>query len=162
MPTIVLETQINAPAETCFDLIRDPRIHTEATAETDKTPAPAGAAAWIGLGQTVTFEGSHLGMRQRLAFKVVEFDWPHSFVDEMTEGNFKSFKHIHEFLPADGGTLLRDTVTWTSPFGVVGRIIDKVVLENHLRNLIQTRNARLKEIAEAHERIWPKCSITRT
>ena len=102
----------------------------------------------IGLGQTVTFEGTHFGIRQRLTVKVVEFDRPWLFVDEMVDGRFKSFKHVHEFIPRDNETLMRDTIEWASPYGVLGKIADKLLLEHHLRNLVSERNAKLKKIAE--------------
>lgn len=148
MPEIILETLINAPAETCFDLMRDIRIHTETTAHTDEKAVAGVTDGQIGLGQTVTFEGSHFGVKQRLTVKVVEFDRSRLFVDEMTEGNFKSFRHTHEFFPVEGGTLMRDTLVWTSPFGLLGKIVDNLLLQRHLRKLVYGRNAKLKEIAE--------------
>ena len=148
MPTLYLETQIHAPAEVCFDLMRDVRIHTETTAQTNEKAVAGVTDGIIGLGQTVTFEGTHLGMRQRLTVEVTEFERPRLFVDEMIEGNFSSFKHIHEFVRVRSGTLMRDTIIWTSPFGVLGRLVDKLFLEGHLRGLVTTRNAKLKKIAE--------------
>ena len=149
MPTVILETLIDAPLEVCFDLIRDIRIHTQTALETKERAVAGVTEGKIGLGQMVTFEGKHFGIRQKLTVKIVEFERPGLFVDEMTEGSFKSFRHIHEFFPLDGGTLMRDTLTWTSPFGILGKIVDKLLLERHLRKLVSTRNARLKEIAEA-------------
>ncbi len=148
MPTIFLETYINASLETCFDLMRDIRIHTETTARTNEKAVAGVTDGRIGLGQTVTFEGTHFGMRQRLTVTVVAFDRPRLFVDEMVEGRFRSFKHIHEFFPEKNGTLMKDTLIWTSPFGILGKIVDKLLLERHLRNLVSSRNAKLKEIAE--------------
>ena len=148
MPTIILETLIHARAEDCFDLMRDIRIHTETTAQTKEKAVAGVTDGTIGLGQTVTFEGTHFGLRQRLTVKVTEFDRPTRFVDEMTEGSFKTFKHTHEFLFVDDGTLMKDTLIWTSPFGILGKIVDKLLLERHLRDLVSGRNARLKEIAE--------------
>jgi ligand-binding SRPBCC domain-containing protein len=150
MPTISLETQINAPAETCFDLMRDIRIHTETTAKTNEKAVAGVTDGMIGVGQTVTFEGTHFGVRKRLTVKVVEFERPSLFVDEMIDGSFKTFRHVHEFLAKDSGTLMTDTLTWTSPFGILGKIVDKLLLERHLRNLVTRRNAKLKEIAESH------------
>ncbi|HEX3101127.1 MAG TPA: hypothetical protein VHQ01_05025, partial [Pyrinomonadaceae bacterium] len=63
MPTIVLETLIRAPAVACFDLMRDIRIHTETTAQTDEKAVAGVTEGKIGLGQTVTFEGKHFGLR---------------------------------------------------------------------------------------------------
>jgi ligand-binding SRPBCC domain-containing protein len=155
MPEIVLETQINASAEVCFDLMRDTRLHTETTAQTKEKAIGGVTSGKIGLGQKVTFEGVHFGIRQRLTVKVVEFERPHLFVDEMTEGVFKSFKHIHEFFPNEYGVLMRDTLVWRAPLGFLGKIADKLFLENHLRRLMTKRNLRLKEIAEALPRLQP-------
>jgi ligand-binding SRPBCC domain-containing protein len=148
MPEIILETFISAPPETCFDLMRDIRIHTETTMQTGEKAVAGVTDGKIGLGQTVTFEGTHFGIRQRFTVEVVEFDRPRLFVDEMRKGAFKSFKHIHEFSPHDGGTLMKDMLIWTSPFGFLGKIADKLVVERHLTHLVRERNAKLKDIAE--------------
>jgi ligand-binding SRPBCC domain-containing protein len=140
MPTIVLETIIHARAEECFDLIRDKRIQTE--------PLPA-IFGEFGIGQTVTFKNKNFGLDQSLTVKVIEFGRPTLLVDEMTVGTFRSFKHIHEFLFVENGTLMRDTLVWETPFGILGKLIDKLFLKRHLTELVSTRNAKLKEIAEA-------------
>ena len=149
MPEIVLETEIHASAERCFDLVRDIRVHTETTAHTDERAVAGVTDGRIGLGQTVTFEGTHFGIRQQLTVIVIEFDRPRRFVDAMIKGRFKYFAHIHEFEENAGTTIMRDTVFWESPLGVLGRIFDKLLLERHMTKLVSTRNAKLKEIAQA-------------
>lgn len=148
MSVIDLETFIAAPPEICFDLMRDVRLHPETTVETDESADAGVTDGRIGLGQTVTFVGRHFGLRQRLTVEVVEFERPRLFVDEMTEGRFRRFRHTHLFEPAGGGTRMLDRLEWTSPFGLFGRVVDKVLLERHLRDLITKRNCRLKQIAE--------------
>jgi ligand-binding SRPBCC domain-containing protein len=149
MTSISLQTLINAPAEICFDLMRDVRLHVETTVQTNEKAVAGVTSDKIGLGQTVTFEGIHFGMRQRLTVKVVEFDRPNLFVDEMIEGRFRSFRHVHEFAETELGTLMTDTIEWTSPLGPIGRIVDRLFIAPHLRKLVTGRNARLKELAEA-------------
>ena len=148
MTTIVLKTQINASPETCFDLMRDVSLHEETTVETNEKAVDGVTSGLIGLGQTVTFEGTHFGIRQRLTVVVTEYERPRRFVDEMTKGAFRSFKHTHEFESIGDATLMTDTIEWVSPLGWVGRSFDKVVLEKHLRDLVTKRNKRLKELAE--------------
>ena len=156
MPTLILETLINASPEVCFDLVRNVHIHQDMTADAGEQPVGGGIDGIIGLGQSVAFEGKHFGFRQRLTVEVVEFDRPRLFVDEMTEGAFRSFRHHHEFLATHGGTLMRDTLIWRSPFGLAGRMFDRFVLERHLSRLVTKRNAQLKEIAESAERKAPE------
>ena len=139
MPTIVLETLIHARADECFDLVRDKRIQLE--------PHPA-ILGEFGIGQIVIFRSKNFGLDQSLTVKVTEFDRPTLLIDEMTEGSFRSFKHTHEFLFVENGTLMRDTLVWETPFGILGRLADKLFLERHLTNLVSTRNAKLKQIAE--------------
>ena len=148
MPEFVLETSINASPETCFDLMRDVRLHTQTTAHTGEKAVAGVTDSKIGLGQTVTFVGTHFGFRQRLTVRVVEFERPLLFVDEMTDGNFRSFRHIHEFSQQGDGTLMRDTLTWISPMGILGQLADKLLIERHLRTLVSRRNEMLKAIAE--------------
>ena len=102
----------------------------------------------IFLGETVTFESRNFGFKQKLSVKVVELEKPLRFTDEMTEGSFKSFRHVHEFIPQAGGTLLKDTFVWTSPLGVFGRLADRFVIKNLLRKTAVRRNAELKRLAE--------------
>ncbi|MGI8469114.1 MAG: SRPBCC family protein [Pyrinomonadaceae bacterium] len=148
MPIIIIETQIDVPPEVCFDLVRHISLHLQTAKNTDEKAVVGRTNGKISLGETATFEGKHFGFTQKLTVKITEFEKPFRFVDEMTEGAFKSFKHIHEFIPLNDGTLMRDTLRWTSPFGVLGRIADELLLKNHLRKFVTRRNTELKQIAE--------------
>lgn len=148
MPILIIETEIAASPEVCFDLVRDISLHVQTTKQTGEKAILGRTHGKIELGETVTFEGKHFGIRQRLTVKVTEFERPRLFTDEMIEGNFKSFKHKHEFIEKNGETLMIDTLEWVSPLGLLGKIVDAVLLENHLRELVSRRNAELKRVAE--------------
>lgn len=151
MPVLIIETCINASRERCFDLARDIDLHC-ATARQTKERAVAGVTSGlIGLGQSVTFEGIHFGLRLRLTARVTEFDRPYRFVDEMTQGAFQSMRHTHEFLSSEQGTRMKDTLQWTSPFGMFGVIADRLFLKRHLHTFLLQRNAALKSAAEG---VW--------
>ncbi len=149
MPRVILETRIDVPIGVCFDLARDIDVHALTTAQTGERAVAGVMHGKIGAGDTVTFEARHLGVRQRLSSRMTQFDAPHVFADEMTQGAFKSLTHVHEFFAVPGGTLMRDTITWVSPLGVLGAIADKLFLTRHMRNFVTQRNQKLKEIAEA-------------
>lgn len=148
MPILIIETEINALPEVCFDLVRDISLHLKSFKNTGEKAVAGRTHGKIALGETVTFEGKHFGIRQRLTVKVTEFEKPCFFTDEMVEGTFKSFKHNHEFIKKGDGTLMRDTLQWTSPFGFLGKIVDALLLEKHLRKLVTNRNVELKRVAE--------------
>ena len=150
MPTLIIETCIDAPVERCFDLARDITLHCSTAIQTGERAVEGVTEGMIGPGEWVTFEGVHFGFKQRFTAKVTEFDSPHLFVDEMIKGAFRSMKHIHEFLPGKTGTIMTDTLIWTSPFGIAGRMADRLFILRHMRHFLLQRNTRLKATAEGN------------
>ena len=143
MPAVIIETEIKAAPGVCFDLIRQASF-----AQAIEKNSAGKAIEKIRLGETVTFETKQFGIRQKLTVEVTEFEKSSRFVDEMIEGGFKRFRHIHEFVPTARGTLLRDTLVWTSPLGFVGRIFDALLIKKLLRKTVLLRNEKLKKMAE--------------
>ena len=152
MPLIKLETFIRAPIELCFDLARDVEVHMASTAETGERAVGGLTSGMMNLGDEVTWEAKHLGVRQRLTSKITAMERPRMFVDEMQRGAFKSLRHLHLFGPKDSGTLMIDEMAYTSPFGIVGRITDALFLENYMRRLLVKHNEHIKRVAEEKAR----------
>ncbi len=102
----------------------------------------------FGIGQRVTFRSKKFGVSRDLTVEVTDFDRPLRMVDEMVNGPFATFRHVHEFIQQGTGTLIRDTLEWTSPFGVLGKIADGLMLRRTLTKIVRDRNAKLKKLAE--------------
>ena len=149
MPTIIVETRIVAPIERYFDLARDVEAHVRTAAHTRERVVDGRMSGLLALGDTVTFEGVHFGIRQRLSSRITEYDRPRRFVDDMVNGAFTSFRHVHEFRADHEVTIMTDTLTWRSPVGLLGRIADVLVLQAHLTTFLQTKQGALKALAEA-------------
>lgn len=151
MTTLVVETVIAAPPDVCFDLARDIDFHCHSAAKThERAIAPGRTSGLIHLNERVVFEGTHFGVQQRLSAIVTEFDRPKRFVDTMDSGAFSALQHVHEFFPgANGQTLMRDTLIWTAPWGVLGQVADVLFLRRHMKRFLQARNAHLKVAAES-------------
>lgn len=148
MPTIRLETHIDAPVERCFDLARNVDAHTESVSQTHERAVAGVTTGFLQLGDVVTWEAVHFGIRQRLTVRITEYNRPHRFMDEMIRGAFKRLKHVHEFMPVVGGTLMIDTFVFASPLGPLGRMADQLVLERYMRAFLLSRNEVLKMLAE--------------
>jgi ligand-binding SRPBCC domain-containing protein len=147
---------MRAPLELCFDLARDVNAHTESAAfSSERVVAPGRTAGLLELGDMVAFEGRHFGVRQRFVAKITALDRPHRFVDEMVEGAFKWLRHVHEFKAANGVTLMRDTIEWEAPFGVIGRLADALFLRRHMNWFVSTKQRALKDIAEHRVKTQP-------
>ena len=102
----------------------------------------------IGPDESVTFEARHFGIKQRLTSKIVGFDRPNSFTDEMQRGAFKRLRHVHEFRPVPGGTLMVDTLDFASPLGPLGWLAD-LFLRGYMARFVRRRNQALKAIIES-------------
>jgi len=148
MPTVVVETRIAAPIERCFDLARDIETHLRTSSFTGERVVGDRTSGLLGPGDVVTFEAVHFGVRQRLTSKIVEFDRPNRFVDEMVQGVFASLRHVHEFFVDGDAVVMRDTLIWESPLGFLGAVADTCFVTRHMRTFMVTKQLALRRCAE--------------
>ena len=151
MPVIELTTLIAAPIELVFDLSRSVDLHVESTAQTRERAVAGRTRGLMELGDVVTWEASHFGLRQRLSAKIVAYDRPHHFRDSMVSGAFRRFDHDHRFDGDQQTTRVTDTFDFASPCGLLGKLADKLFLKRYMRRLLRTRNAVIKAVAEGSD-----------
>ena len=87
-------------------------------------------------------------MRQRLTSKIVVYDRPRLFIDEMQRGAFARWRHEHRFVTRAGGTLATDEVDFASPLGLLGRLVDALLLRSYMTRFLLRHNAHFKREAE--------------
>ena len=150
MPRIEIDTYIHAPREIIFDLSRSIDLHKISTSHTKEEAIAGRTSGLLKLYETITWRARHLGVYQKLTSKITAYNRPECFTDEMVKGTFQSFKHDHIFITQEGGTLMRDIFIYKSPFGLLGRIADKLFLKNYMKKLLERRNAVIKEFAESN------------
>src|SRR5438477_167671 len=90
---------LNPPKdEPLLDIALDVDAHSQsASFSAERIVEPGRLSGLLELGDLVTFEGRHFGLRQRFTAKIVELDRPRSFADEQVRGAFKRLRHVHEF-----------------------------------------------------------------
>ena len=59
---------------------------------------------------------------------VVEHEPMTRFVDLQTSGPFASWQHVHEFASEDDHSRVSDTITFTLPGGIIGRVVAWLVV----------------------------------
>lgn len=148
MPIITLETSIACPVSVAFDLSRNIDLHVDSLEHTNEKAIAGRTSGLIELSESVTWRAKHFGVYQNFTSRITEMDPPSYFVDEMTKGAFKSFRHEHHFTQQGNVTLMKDVVTFTSPLGLLGKIANVLFLERYLINLLKTRNELIKKLAE--------------
>ncbi|MDQ0615146.1 ligand-binding SRPBCC domain-containing protein [Microbacterium sp. W4I4] len=140
MASFVLERIIPASPEAVFDLSLDVGLHLASQSSRGERAVGAVASGTLGEGDQITWSARHFGIRFRMTSIVFDVDRPRLFRDRQTTGPFGAFRHTHEFEPTEGGTLMRDTIGFHSPFGPLGRLVDAVVMRRHLIGVITERN----------------------
>ena len=143
-----METVIRAPIERCFDLARSVESHVASTAKSAERVVAGRTKGLFELGDNVTWEGRHFGLRLRQGATITRLERPHVFVDESTGGPLKSLRHVHQFVTEGHGTLMVDTFEYELPAGPFGRLADKLAVERHMRRFLIDRAAYLKKEAE--------------
>lgn len=148
MPIIRLITQIHAPIERVFDLARSIDLHMESMSGYDETAVGGVTAGLIGMGETVTWNARHFGIRWHLTSEITGYDRPRWFRDSQLRGPFRRFDHDHFLEERDGVTTLTDIFDFNSPLGPIGRVVDALIMKRHLTRLLEDRNRHLKRAAE--------------
>lgn len=98
----------------------------------------------MALGDTVTWRARHFGIPFTMTSRITEHDAPVRFVDEQVSGPFGHWRHEHRFEELAGSTVMTDVVDFSSPLGVLGRLVDRVFLTRYLTRLLDQRNAWLR------------------
>lgn len=150
MPTIITKLNIHASPALCFDLARSIDLHQESAKQTREKAIGGVTSGLIDLGQSVTWRAKHFGIWQKLTARITEFERPHRFVDEMVQGAFQHFYHEHRFKATEEGTLMTDTFQYSVPYGLVGKLFDKWILNRHMRDFLIKRNKVIKAKAESN------------
>lgn len=126
-----------------FDRARSIDAHKDSMAKSRERAVAGVTSGLISLGEEVTWRAWHFGVPLQMTTRITEMESPDYFVDEQVNGPFRQFRHIHEFSQDPTGTTMVDRVAFAAPFGILGRLVEKLVLAGYLRRLIETRNRHL-------------------
>lgn len=151
MTTLIFRTTIDAPQERCFDLARSIDLHQLTMTHTKERAIDGVKTGLIKEGEFVTWEATHLGVRQTLSTRIPEMRRPHYFIDEMTKGAFRSLWHLHSFRRDDNKTIMLDEFRYDVPLGVVGVVFNIVFLKRYMTGILEERNRVIKEAAESDQ-----------
>ena len=72
--------------------------------------------------------------------KLSAIDPPHGFVDTALKSPFKTWTHKHEFVSHPAGTLIRDTIEYVPPFGILGGLINWLFISKDIDRLFAFRH----------------------
>jgi len=83
-------------------------------------------------------------LKWRTRISQVEFN--RSFTDYQEKGPYKYWSHFHEFIPNNNGVLIKDTVDYELPFGILGNIAHRIFVKKKLADIFDFRYAVLEKM----------------
>jgi ligand-binding SRPBCC domain-containing protein len=105
--------------------------------------------------QSKTYEGAEFDYTIRWFLiklnwhtKISEYRRPKLFTDVQVKGPYAMWEHLHTFEPVPEGTLMRDAVTYRIPFGRIGKIFHRLIIQKQLQNIFSYRAMRIAEWAD--------------
>lgn len=106
------------------------------------TPPPLA----MGEGAVIDYRLSLLGVPFRWRTGIESWEPGRRFVDVQLRGPYRLWRHAHDFLPVEGGTLVRDEVTYRLPLGPLGRVAHALLVRRQLRAIFDHRQRRIAEL----------------
>ncbi len=94
---------------------------------------------WLGVGPFggVTWEGT-----------IAEYVEGQRFRDVQNKGPFGAWSHTHAFTAESDGTRVNDRVEYAPPFGLIGKLIDPILVRPALAFLFNYRARKTRELLE--------------
>ena len=134
-----VEQFIDQPVEKVFEYFSRPENLEEITPPrlgfTIMTPIPIPMEK----GSLIDYTIRILGFSVHWRTLITSYDPPHGFVDEQIKGPYVLWHHRHSFKKENGGTIIRDTVRYVVPLGIIGRFLNLIWIRKDLKDIFAYR-----------------------
>ena len=98
-------------------------------------------------GQLISYIVKPLaGIPMSWVTEITHVNAPNYFVDEQRYGPYAFWHHQHFLKEIPGGTEMRDIVHYALPLGLLGRLLNQLLVQNKLRQIFNYRQNKLKEM----------------
>jgi ligand-binding SRPBCC domain-containing protein len=87
-----------------------------------------------------------LSIKTTWVTEITKVKYQKYFIDEQRIGPYKLWHHQHFVEEKDGGTLMKDIVSYKPPFGILGNIANKLIIEKKLEEIFEYRKKVLKDL----------------
>src|SRR5260370_31789181 len=92
--------------------------------------------------------GWKFGFPQMHESYITRYEPPSFFQDTMGRGRFERYQHDHYFYEMNDRTALNDTIRFTLPLGIAGRVVAKLIVVPYLSKRLQRQWALRKGVGE--------------
>jgi ligand-binding SRPBCC domain-containing protein len=78
------------------------------------------------------------------------------FVDNQLVGPYALWHHQHHFKEVEGGVEMTDIVTYKMPYGVLGRLLELLVVNKKVKAIFSYRTKKIEELFGIGSAVVPK------
>lgn len=82
--------------------------------------------------------------------EIAKVDKPNSFTDRQLKGPYKLWEHTHVLIEKENGVLMKDSVKYQLPFGILGRLAHSLIVRKKLNHIFAYRRQILTQIFNSH------------
>ncbi len=98
-------------------------------------------------GMLITYKVSPLlGIQMDWCTEITHVIDKKYFVDEQRFGPYSMWHHQHHFKVVDGGIEMTDIVNYAIPFGILGRMMNNIMISNEIEKIFSYREKKIKEL----------------
>jgi ligand-binding SRPBCC domain-containing protein len=86
------------------------------------------------------------GFKFRWKTEICKVDRPLFFTDRQLKGPYKLWEHTHTFIKKDNRVLMKDEVKYQLPFGILGNIMNYLVVRKRIEDIFIYRKNILQQL----------------
>lgn len=91
-------------------------------------------------GMIITYTVKPLfGIKMTWVTEITHIEEKKYFIDEQKAGPYSIWHHQHIIEPVEGGVMMTDIVSYSPPFGILGRIANSLLIRRQLENIFNYR-----------------------
>ncbi|MCT4287241.1 hypothetical protein CMU71_06535 [Elizabethkingia anophelis] len=135
------EQQLNCNIEEVWDFFSSPLNLSKIT------PQDMKFTVLSDLKNTPIYEGMEidylvspvLGIPLKWKTRITQVNYQKSFTDLQAKGPYRYWNHYHEFIENDKGVLMKDSVNYELPFGLLGKLAHSLFVHKRLKGIFEFR-----------------------
>ncbi len=135
------EQQLNCNIEEVWDFFSSPLNLSKIT------PKDMKFTVLSDLKNTLIYEGMEidylvspvLEIPLKWKTRITQVNYKKSFTDLQAKGPYRYWNHYHEFIKNDKGVLMKDSVDYELPFGLLGKLAHSLFVHKRLKSIFEFR-----------------------
>lgn len=98
-------------------------------------------------GMIITYKISPLfGIKLNWVTEITQVKDQEYFIDEQRHGPYALWHHEHHFTTIKGGVKMKDVLYYAMPFGVIGRLTNKLLVEGEIKKIFSYRETAINKL----------------